>query len=116
MDTQLLNDLFEKLKKDKKGLLMLKTAAVRNQQYELAAQLREFEKEHFPLTEENVQSMNKAKNVRNVLSMVGFQISEGAAWLINETMEQYNKKGKDFSIDDSTKLRSERENLYGDGE
>lgn len=116
MNAQLLNDLFEKLKKDKKGLLMLKTAAVRNQQYELVGKIREIENENFPLTEIQIESMNKAKKVRNVLSMVGFQISEGAAWLINETMDQYNKKGLEFTIGDATKLRLERENLYGDGE
>ena len=58
---QLLTDLVEKAKSNKKGLIMLKNTAVRCQQFELASQLRELETSLFPETDEENLRRNLPK-------------------------------------------------------
>jgi hypothetical protein len=61
MNIELFNQLIEKAKKDKRTLLALKTTAVKGQQFELAASLRELENEYFPDTEEEKREKENAK-------------------------------------------------------
>lgn len=109
---QLLNDLLEKAKTDKKSLNMLKTTAIRCQQFELAAQLRELETSIFPESEEE----KEAKNINVVLRMVELNVPNDICWLINETLKTYSKMKGKFSIKEATELIHKRKELFFDSE
>ena len=63
MEETLLNDLIELIRSDHPTLKALKTLAIKKQQYELAAQLREYERIGYPETVLN--SFNFKKEIKN---------------------------------------------------
>jgi hypothetical protein len=105
---QLLNELLEKAKTDKKSLKMLKETAVRCQQFELASQLRELETTIFPETDEE----KEAKNINVALRMVDLNVSNDVCWLINETLKTYSKMKGKFSAKDAAQLMAKRKELF----
>lgn len=113
---QLLMQMLEAAKKDKKTFKVLKNSAVKCQQFELAVNLREMEKELFPETEEEKQAKEKAKEINLIFRMVELNVSEDVCWLISETLKVYSKiKGK-FSIKQASELIVKRKMLFDDGQ
>ncbi len=109
---KLLLQLVESAKKNRKAFKRLKEAVVGCQQFELAAELREIEKEIFPETDESKKAKYDAKNLHNAFAMVELGIEEGTCWLINETIKSYNEKGGDFSIRDASILMRKRDEIF----
>lgn len=109
---QLFNQLIEAAKKNRKGFNRLKNAVVTCQQFELASQLRDIEKEAFPETEEVKLAKEQAKKLNLAFRMVELNISEDVCWLIAETLKMHNEKQDEFSIDDAVKLRLKKEELF----
>lgn len=109
---QLFNQLIEAAKKNRKGFNRLKNAVVTCQQFELASQLRDIEKEAFPETEEVKLAKEQAKKLNLAFRMVELNISEDVCWLIAETLKMHNEKQGEFSIDDAVKLRCKKEELF----
>lgn len=108
----LFNELIEAAKKNHKGLIRLKDAAITCQQFELAAELRIIERETFPETEEAKLAKERAKGLNLAFRMVELNISEDVCWLIEETLKVLNEKKGEFSIDDAVKLQSRKEELF----
>lgn len=108
----LLTDLVEKAKGNKKGLIMLKNTAVRCQQFELASQLRELETSLFPTTDEEKEAKKIAKEINLVLRMVELNVSEDTCWLIGQTLKIHSKMKGKFSIHDASKLIVKRKELF----
>ena len=113
---ELLVQMLEKAKTDRKALRSLKSAAVCCQQYSLAANLRQIENELFPETEEIKQAKERAENLYLLFRMVELNIPKDVCWLIGETVKGYTKKKDGFSLKDACKLIVKREQLFGDGE
>jgi hypothetical protein len=109
---KLFNQLIEAAKKNRKGFNRLKNAVVVCQQFELASQLREIEKEAFPETEEVVAAKTEAKKLSIAFKMVDLNINEGTCWLINQTIKIYNQKNGDISVDDASVLTVKVQELY----
>lgn len=109
---QLLTDLVEKAKGNKKGLIMLKNTAVRCQQFELASQLRELEISLFPETDEEKEAKKLAKEINLVLRMVELNVSEDVCWLISNTLKVHSKKKGKFSIKEASELIVKRKELF----
>jgi hypothetical protein len=109
---KLFNQLIEAAKKNRKGFNRLKNAVVVCQQFELASQLREIEKEAFPETEEVVAAKAEAKKLNIAFRMVDLNINEATCWLIDQTIKMRNEKHSDFSVDDAVKLRLKVDELY----
>lgn len=110
---ELLKKMLDEAKNDKKALRNMKELAVKNQQYELAANLREWENKLFPLSDEQKEAHKTGRVIAAILSMTcQSKINSNAAWLINETIKSYNAKGGQFSIDDASELRTKAEQLF----
>lgn len=109
---KLFNQLIEAAKKNRKGFNRLKNAVVICQQFELASQLREIEKEAFPETEEVTASKAEAKKLSTAFKMVDLNINEHTCWLINETIKVHNEKKDDFSVADAAALQVKVQELY----
>lgn len=108
----LISQIIEGAKKDRKHLMALKNAAVKCQQFELAANIRALENEWFPETEEQKQAKESARKLNLLFRMVDLNISEDLCWLINETLKGHNKKKGKFSIEDAVSLKFQKEKLF----
>lgn len=109
---ELLLQMLEAAKKDKKALKALKNSAVKCQQFELATNLREIERDLFPESEEVKQAKEKAKEIDLVLRMVDLNVPEDVCWLISETLKVHSKlKGK-FSVRNAAELIVKRRDYF----
>jgi len=109
---KLFEQLIEAAKKNKKGLLRLKTAIVTLQQYELAGKVREIEREAFPETDEVKEARKMGKEINLALRMVELNVSDDMCWLIAETLKMHSEKKGEFSIDDAVTLRFKKDELF----
>lgn len=101
---ELLLQMLEAAKKDKHSLIMLKNLAVKRKQFELAANLRDIEKELFPESKEEKQAQQKAKEINLIFRMVDLNVSEDVCWLISETLKIHSKMKGKFSIKEAAEL------------
>ncbi len=114
MKIELITQLIEAAKKDKKALIFLKNAAVRSQLFELAANIRELENELFPDTDEQKSAKVKAKEINLLFRMVELNVSEDVCWLISETLKVHSKMKGKFSIREASQLIVKRKELFED--
>ncbi|MBP9790061.1 MAG: UvrB/UvrC motif-containing protein [Bacteroidia bacterium] len=103
-----LTNLLEGAKKSKKALRSLKLAALDAGQFELAAKLRDLERELFPDTEDEIY----AKNINLALRMSGVNPDLRQSWLIGKTMEAYRKSKGKFSIDQASDLIAKADKIF----
>ena len=108
---ELLN-LVERAKKDKKKLIALKEMAVKCQDFEVAANFREMEKEFFPETDEIKSAKKQAKEIQLALQMVELNVSDDVCWLISNTLKVHSKKKGKFSIKEASELIVKRKELF----
>ena len=109
-----MEDLFirmlEAAKKDKKVLAYIKKAAVRGQQFELASNLHEIDKELFPESEE----AKEAKKINIMLRMIGVNASDHTCWVLGEAFKVYLKKKGEFSLIDASIITDKGKTLFPD--
>jgi hypothetical protein len=105
---ELIENLIEKSKSDKKGLIALKNAAVTLQSFDLAAKLHDIEIQYFPKSDE--EKLDKELNT--LFGMVGIKFPIGMAYKVHETLKVWiNKKG-DFSLEDSVSIVERCKELF----
>lgn len=109
---ELLMQLIEVAKKNRKGFKNLKHTAVICQQYELASKLREIENEAFPETRETKLAKVRASEIKTALSMVELNVDAPTCWLLSEVIRMYDEKQGEFSIEDGVKLRLKKEEIF----
>lgn len=109
---QLFKSLIEAAKKNKKGLIRLKNAAVTLMEFELASKLRDIEIKNFPETEAVKAAKKQAKELNTLFRMVDLNISEDKCWLIAETLRLYDKKKGKFDIKDASKIRAKEVEVF----
>lgn len=114
MKPELITQLIEAAKKDKKTLIFLKNAAVRSQLFEVAANIRELENELFPDTDEQKAAKIKAKEINLLFRMVELNVSEDVCWLISETLKVHSKMKGKFSLWEASQLVVKRKELFED--
>lgn len=112
METELLVNMFNAAKKDKKTFLAFKNLVVKTQQFELACTVREIEKELFPETEEEKQAKEIATKLNLAFRMVELNVTEPVCWLISETIKMYDKMGGNFSIAEASELIVKSKRLF----
>ena len=103
-----LTPLLEGAKKSKKALRSLKLAAIDAGQFELAAKLRDLEREIFPDSEDEIY----AKNINLALRMSGVNPDLRQSWIIGKTMEAYRKSKGKFSIDQASELIAKADKIF----
>jgi len=104
MKTELLERLLESASKNKKGIKLLKNVALKVQQYECAAALREIEKANFPESEESKAAKRLGQELKTACGMVGIDITEDMCWILSQTFDGYKKKKGKFSLNESSKI------------
>lgn len=100
-------------KNDKKKLVALKEMAVKCQNFELAANLREIERQYFPETEEEKKAKKEAKKLNLIFRMVKLNIPDEVAWLISETMKKYRRRRGNFDLKDAADLMDNKDKIFG---
>lgn len=109
---ELLKQLIEKSKTNRKVFNQIKNVAITLGEFELASQLREMELEAFPETEEVKQMRIEIKQLTRTFALMGMTLDDHTSWLVNETVKLYNQKGGELSLEDATKLLTLRDQLY----
>lgn len=109
---KLLVELVNSAKKNKKGLIRLKNAAVTCMQYELAAQLRSLEVELFPETKDEKSAKEMAKRLNLLFRMVDLDIPLSTCWKINETLRVYSKMKGKFGLKESSKIVEKTKEIF----
>jgi len=103
-----LDPIYENAIKSKKALRSLKQAALDAGCFELAAELRDIERETFPDTEDEIY----AKNINLALRMSGVNPDLRQSWLIGKTMEAYHKHKGKFAIDQASELIAKADKIF----
>jgi hypothetical protein len=111
-ELELLSNMYDAAKKDKKHLIALKNMAVKTQQFELASRLREIEKELFPLNGEEKEAEEIGKQTQIALGMSGLKCNNKLAYVVHETMKSYFEKLGQFSLEDGSKIQSNSEKYF----
>jgi hypothetical protein len=112
--TKQIESLVESAKKSHKSLKELKLLAVRLNQYELGANLREIERELYPESEEVKKEKQSAEKLNTLFRMVGLNISNEACWIINATLKKYWKRRGNFDIKDAAELMDKKNQIFGE--
>ena len=111
LQVQLLQ-LFEVAKKDKKKFRELKALAVSLNQFMLACDLRDIEKELYPESEEAKSAKKEAEKLNLVFRMVELNIPSEIAWLVNQTLKRYSKRKGNFDLKDAAELIAKKNQLF----
>jgi len=111
---ELLKQMLEEAKKDKKKLLQMKKMAVNMGQLELAMNLRNLEVELFPESPEVTVAKLKAAKLNLVFRMVELNIPEDVSWLVEATIKRYWKRRGNFDLKDASELVWKRKEIFGE--
>lgn len=114
MEHQDFLNLVEAAKKDKKKLQQFKVLAVNCQQFSLAADLRDIERELFPESKETKDAKIEADKLNLIFRMVDLNIPQNVAWLINQTLKKYWKRRGNFDLKDAATLRAKMIEHFGE--
>lgn len=108
----LLKQLVEKAKQNKKAFRKLKELTVDCQQYELATKLREVEKDLFPESEEVKTAKERGSRLNLLFRMVELTVPNDVAWMIEQAVIfDLNNKGQ-FSLQDACSLMDKRKRIF----
>jgi hypothetical protein len=108
----LLNQLLEKAKQDKKSFRKLKELSVECQQLELAANLREIEKDLFPESEEVKKAKERGDRLNLLFRMIELTVSDDVAWMVEQAIIfDINSPGQ-FSLKDACALIEKRKRIF----
>lgn len=109
---QLILDMFEAAKKDPDKLKAFKSAAVKCNQFELAANLRGMEQKLFPESEEDKKAKESASKLNLIFRMVELNIPEDVCFLINSTLKRYWKRKGNFDLKDASELIYAKKKIF----
>lgn len=108
-------ELLEVAKKaDKETLRDLKIAAVKLQQFALAAELRALEKERFPYSMDVSEAVKIAEKTRDALSLINLVVPNDIAWVIYQIVKTTIEREKAFDSNDFVKLTAVKEELFNE--
>jgi hypothetical protein len=114
MEHQDFLNLVEAAKRDKKKIKAFKVLAVDCQQFSLASDLRDIERELFPESREMTDAKIEASKLNLVFRMVGLDVPDRVAWLVNQTLKKHWKRRGNFDLKDAATLRAKTEELFGE--
>lgn len=114
MEHQDFLNLVEAAKKDKNKLNSLKLIAIQCQQFSLAADIRDIERELFPESKESIDAKIQASKLNLLFRMVDLDIPDKIAWLINQTLKKHWKRRGNFDLKDASILRAKMIEYFGE--
>lgn len=105
------DSLFE-LTKSKKTITLLKNVAVKSQDYELAANLRDIERNLLPERHRDSEEMKEAGLMQKSLGITNLKVSMEQAYVISEVAKVLSKKGDSVDIEALTKIEKEADEIF----
>ncbi len=111
---KLLIAAFDKSLLNKRSLLVFKDAAIRLQDFQLAASIRDVEKLMFPESQELKEAKIYTSAVQLTLSAMGVKAPDSTLWLVSKTIERHKEKGDQFSLKDAAELTAESQRIFAD--
>lgn len=109
---KLLLQLVEEAKKDKARFESLKRTVVKCQQFELASNLRQIEKDLFPESNEDKVNKEYAASIVALMSMVNLKIDLETAFIVSEAIKVYGKKKGKFDLHDASAIQEKKDKLF----
>jgi hypothetical protein len=109
---QLIENMIENAKTDKSLLKKLKDITVAAQQFELAAEIRQMEKDCFPDTPEVAAAKERAKKINLLFRMVEINADDAVCYKLDETLKLYNKKKGKFNTDDAVEIMYRTKRIF----
>lgn len=109
---ELLKELLEKAKTDRKVLVDLKSLAVKNQHYKLSQTLLAFEMKHYPEREPQLEQEKIGKQCSAAYALIGFTVPHAEAWLLYKTSLQFQLLGIDFSLRQASTLLALKSEIF----
>jgi len=103
-----LDPIYENAIKSKKALRSLKQAAIDAGCFELAAELRDSERELFPDTEDE----KYARTVSLALRMVGINTDHRTSWIIGKTIFSLSRKKGKFDLKTASEIQADAERIF----
>lgn len=101
-------EMFKDAENDKAKLKALKVAAVKCQNFLVAAELMDIEKKNFPDTKEATEAKKKAEELNLLFRMVDLNIPKDVAWMINEVLTKFKRRRGNFDIKDAAEIKHQR--------
>lgn len=116
MENQI-KDLFEKAKKNKKTLVMLKNTAVAADMLEFAAELRDIEVKNFPVKKADKKILEEISKFGLVLRMMGLSVdcNQSLGMMYLGFQKYSTMKGK-FSVKEAVEIKIQVQELFIDRE
>lgn len=105
------DSLFE-LTKSKKTITLLKNVAVKGQKYELAANLRDIERNLLPDEHLDSKEMKEADVMRRALELTNLKVSMHQAYVINEVAKVVSKKSDSVDIKELSKIEATADEIF----
>lgn len=112
MDKKQLADFIFELGDTKDVIKALKNLAVNKGNYELAANVREIEKEKFPLETLSDELEEDSLNFRRALKLIDIDTNQKVAYSILVTAKKFLEKGNHFDIKDSSEILADSEKYF----
>lgn len=109
---ELLMQMLEKAKTERRLLVAFKNLDVKMQQFELASRLRDIEIKYFPETEQEKELNKSLGQIDTALRMVGFEIPKKNLYRIIETIKTEEQKKGSFMINDAIDINTRAENIF----
>ena len=109
---KLFNSYLKEAKKDVKKLRDLKTLFVKHQQFELASNVRDIEKELYPISEKDDILKNDAKTFKIALALFDFNVEEKVAFTVFNVARMIIEKNVEFDLKDTIEIKALAEKLY----
>lgn len=102
------------IKKDKKSLQLAKEFAVDNKQYELVANLRDFEKEKYPIKDKHKKIIDRMIKLETAMRMCEIQSPHlKLIHTIDLCIKAYDQFKGNFDLKMAAKIVTESEEIFG---
>lgn len=105
-----IQDLINEAKKNRRLANDLKHSAVRAKLYEVAAMIRDLEKNSFPSDGRDIQGQEFSLALR----MAEIDTTDPMAWKILSVAKVFLKKKGKFSLEDAAKISAESIEIFGE--
>ena len=106
--------MFKDAEKSHAKLKALKIAAVRCQDFEVAAGLRDLENKNFPDSDEAAKAKRDGTRLSSLFRLVELNISAEVSWLLNETIRKFRRRGDNFDMKDAAHLLAKKAEFFGE--
>ena len=103
------------IEKDNNILKQLKILMVNNNQFEIASDLRDIERENNPKSKEDLEDLeeyDKSEVLQTLLAICDIKCSIKVSYMIKELVTIYNEKGGEVSLQHAADIKAKSEQIF----